>query len=92
MWQPSPTSAIVRGGLPRSSTAGSGPRTLLDLVEVHQWPVHARTGRLRAVAQLARVPVSKTGGWGFESLLPCEYGPRPAGNWRRQPTRMTVLR
>src|SRR4051794_33175820 len=26
----------------------------------------------RAVAQLARVPVSKTGGWGFESLLPCE--------------------
>ena len=29
----------------------------------------------RAVAQLARVPVSKTGGWGFESLLPCECGP-----------------
>src|SRR5579871_5220388 len=29
----------------------------------------------RAVAQLARVPVSKTGGWGFESLLPCEFGP-----------------
>jgi hypothetical protein len=28
----------------------------------------------RAVAQLARVPVSKTGGWGFESLLPCECG------------------
>src|SRR5690348_2027914 len=27
--------------------------------------------RHRAVAQLARVPVSKTGGWGFESLLPC---------------------
>mgnify|MGYP007032847392 CR=1 FL=1 len=25
----------------------------------------------RAVAQLARVPVSKTGGWGFKSLLPC---------------------
>ena len=25
----------------------------------------------RAVAQLVRVPVSKTGGWGFESLLPC---------------------
>jgi hypothetical protein len=46
----------------------------------------------RAVAQLARVPVSKTGGWGFESLLPCEYGPRLAGNWRRQPTRKTVLR
>src|SRR5215469_8505046 len=29
----------------------------------------------RAVAQLARVPVSKTGGWGFESLLPCEHSP-----------------
>ena len=28
-------------------------------------------GRRRAVAQLVRVPVSKTGGWGFESLLPC---------------------
>ena len=38
------------------------------------WPVRARTGRHRAVAQLARVPVSKTGGWGFESLLPCECG------------------
>src|SRR6516162_9162805 len=40
-----------------------------------------RHGRIhhRAVAQLARVPVSKTGGWGFESLLPCEHGPRLAG-------------
>jgi hypothetical protein len=25
----------------------------------------------RAVAQLARVAVSKAAGWGFESLLPC---------------------
>ena len=24
---------------------------------------------------MARVPVSKTGGWGFESLLPCMCGP-----------------
>ncbi len=24
---------------------------------------------------MARVPVSKTGGWGFESLLPCECDP-----------------
>ncbi len=31
----------------------------------------------RAVAQLARVPVSKTGGWGFESLLPCELARNP---------------
>ena len=39
-----------------------------------------RHGRIhhRAVAQLARVPVSKTGGWGFESLLPCKHGPRLA--------------
>jgi hypothetical protein len=35
-----------------------------------------RSCRHRAVAQLARVPVSKTGGWGFESLLPCECDPR----------------
>ena len=54
-----------------------------------RWLVHARRAvhgdcpgrhrprpcRHRAVAQLARVPVSKTGGWGFESLLPCECGP-----------------
>jgi hypothetical protein len=68
------------------STSGPGPRTLSVLVMVHQWPVHARTGRHRAVAQLARVPVSKTGGWGFESLLPCEYGPRLAGDGGYQPT------
>ena len=29
------------------------------------------TGR-RPVAQLARAPVSKTGGWGFKSLLACQ--------------------
>ncbi len=27
---------------------------------------------VRSVAQLARAPVSKTGGWGFESLLSCQ--------------------
>ena len=26
----------------------------------------------RSVAQLARAPVSKTGGWGFESLHSCQ--------------------
>jgi hypothetical protein len=31
----------------------------------------ARAGR-RSVAQLARAPVSKTGGWGFESLHSCQ--------------------
>ena len=29
----------------------------------------------RAVAQFGRAPVSKTGGWGFESLLPCSPTP-----------------
>jgi hypothetical protein len=29
----------------------------------------------RAVAQFGRAPVSKTGGWGFESLLPCSPDP-----------------
>src|SRR3954453_5900718 len=28
--------------------------------------------RRRSVAQLARAPVSKTGGWGFESLHSCQ--------------------
>ena len=31
----------------------------------------ATTPARRAVAQIGRAPVSKTGGWGFESLLPC---------------------
>ena len=32
----------------------------------------------RPVAQLARAPVSKTGGWGFKSLLACQCsGPAP---------------
>ncbi len=30
--------------------------------------------RRRGVAQLARAPVSKTGGWGFETLHPCQAG------------------
>ena len=31
-------------------------------------------GLHRSVAQLARAPVSKTGGWGFESLHSCQNG------------------
>ena len=31
-----------------------------------------RTRFCRGVAQLARAPVSKTGGWGFETLHPCQ--------------------
>src|SRR3954467_13759396 len=38
--------------------------------------LRARDGRARTRSQgsssIGRVPVSKTGGWGFESLLPCE--------------------
>ena len=33
-----------------------------------------RRRRSRSVAQLARAPVSKTGGWGFESLHSCQPG------------------
>ena len=32
-----------------------------------------RAARVRSVAQLARAPVSKTGGCGFESLHSCQY-------------------
>ena len=34
----------------------------------------------RAVAQFGRAPVSKTGGWGFESLLPCSFVPDSSGD------------
>src|SRR4051794_4308866 len=34
--------------------------------------MHQRRRSLRSVAQLARAPVSKTGGWGFESLHSCQ--------------------
>src|SRR5215467_8811856 len=45
----------------------------------------------RAVAQLARVPVSKTGGWGFESLLPCELARNPRATLRREPAVLPAL-
>ncbi len=35
----------------------------------------------RPVAQLGRAPVSKTGCWGFESLLACQVG---VGSGRKQ--------
>jgi hypothetical protein len=51
----------------------------------HWWPIQASeqsgdspvplTGGSRGVAQLARAPVSKTGGWGFETLHPCQRPP-----------------
>ena len=36
----------------------------------------------RSVAQLARAPVSKTGGWGFESLHSCQRQRSVVGNQR----------
>ena len=39
----------------------------------------------RGVAQLARAPVSKTGGWGFETLHPCQIATayQPLRQWNR---------
>ncbi len=36
-----------------------------------EWPGWAAE-MFRPVAQFGRAPVSKTGGWGFESLLACQ--------------------
>ena len=44
----------------------------------------------RSVAQLARAPVSKTGGWGFESLHSCHA--LVAGGEVAQPTRLLRTR
>src|SRR5271156_533506 len=78
---PSSGSPLARNG----STAGRFRRTLHGPTTVLSLRQHARVLaaggcaaaqlKPRAVAQLARVPVSKTGGWGFESLLPCECDP-----------------
>jgi hypothetical protein len=54
----------------RRLTVFAAKQFVLEAVVLKLWCL-----KLRAVAQLARVPVSKTGGWGFESLLPCECGP-----------------
>ena len=35
-------------------------------------PKTGMQGRSQGSSSIGRVPVSKTGGWGFESLLPCE--------------------
>lgn len=34
--------------------------------------IRKQSSSLRPVAQLGRAPVSKTGGWGFDSLLACQ--------------------
>ena len=54
-WPPSGAAVISSSG--RGSEAGPGRRRAMKLP--------------RAVAQFGRAPVSKTGGWGFKSLLPC---------------------
>jgi preprotein translocase subunit SecE len=50
-------------------------------------PWRARKFSRRAVAQLARVAVSKAAGWGFESLLPCKTHYRT--NDEREGSKMT---
>src|SRR5262245_46535945 len=40
---------------------------------------------LRSVAQLVRAPVSKTGGWGFESLHSCQLHQQLSKTWKRTP-------
>ena len=45
------------------------PNPALDILPV---PAFLRRLPCRGVAQLARAPVSKTGGWGFETLHPCQ--------------------
>src|ERR1700741_904420 len=45
--------------------------------------LQSRTGLWRSVAQSARAPVSKTGGWGFESLHSCHSGGGTANRTNR---------
>ena len=47
------------------------PNPTLDIGAL---PAFLRRLPCRGVAQLARAPVSKTGGWGFETLHPCHLG------------------
>src|SRR6266851_7600791 len=70
-------SAVRRGGRRQ--------RTLQHLVVLRQVAQACLRFQQRAVAQLARVPVSKTDGWGFESLLPCELARNPRAPHRREP-------
>ena len=65
-----PSPAPLRGWNAAIATLANGPSIM---------HIHAAAGRRvrrdrfrRSVAQLARAPVSKTGGWGFESLHSCQ--------------------
>jgi hypothetical protein len=73
--QPPPASASCRMALtfpaPHSFYAFPGPLHRSDA-----------GGYGRGVAQLARAPVSKTGGWGFETLHPCQPNIGAGISWR----------
>ena len=90
-----------RCGGTRGSTAPASPRTLTP-GGVRPWSRHARTrglgpgragrGRhLEGSSSIGRVPVSKTGGWGFESLLPCVPTTRPTGRRNDRASRPTTV-
>ena len=57
--------AIREGG----RTIGAG--TVTEIVH-DEAESHVNSAIHRAVARTGRAPVSKTGCWGFESLLPCQ--------------------
>jgi hypothetical protein len=63
-----PTDRQHRGLTHRASVLGAPP----SLYKRRLGPRADPASGLRSVAQLARAPVSKTGGWGFESLHSCQ--------------------
>ena len=74
--------AIREGG----RTVGAGvvaSRHRLDRIQVAGSP--PPVDRRRSVAQSARAPVSKTGGWGFESLHSCQRSTKRAFCVRERP-------
>jgi hypothetical protein len=67
---------LCRAGV-SAQADGKPPPTLAIRLSVGHIPFAAGLGSAagafrRSVAQLARAPVSKTGGWGFESLHSCQ--------------------
>ena len=58
----------------RRVASGIGAIILAKRLSVRHIPAAAglSAAMRRSVAQLARAPVSKTGGWGFESLHSCQ--------------------
>ena len=59
----------------------------MSAVQFRPWPFRSH----RSVAQFGRAPVSKTGGWGFESLRACcRHRGDGRETQRRRPHRLTV--